>query len=339
MKRIRRGLLRILLPLLAALAFAVVLKEAVVPLIVRQRLVSAVQDNCGSCRLTLGRVRVSLLSPALSASRVHFIGGQPNATVVEVAAARVYVPFSLSQLLKGRLRIGRLEIEQPSVTVTEGDLSAEGAKVRLPDIELEGIKINKAAFVYIREHSGRQGRLAVSRINAEVGPVGSSARLKEAYAEASAGGLLEESGEFRLRVKAKVLAEAPDADIEVSVAGQDLSELNPFFGPSDGIKLKGEVLEGRSSVAISGARLKASAYVRYRGLNLKIKKNEDRGALSAFFQSLAASVALGTQNSEGGAYDRRGAAELRRKPGETVISFALRGMKDASMQVSAKGGR
>lgn len=343
MKGISRPVLRVLLLLLAVLALAAVLKEAVAPGLVRRRLIAAVQDGCGSCRLSIGRVRVSLLPPALSCSRVRFTGGEADTTAVEAAAARVHVPFSLNQLLKGRLRTGRIEIDQPAVTVTEGDLaspaSAEDAGAKLPDIEIEGIKIDKAVFVYIRQHPGRQGRLTLSRINAGVGPIGSSARLKGAYSQASVSGLLEGSGEILLQVKARVLAEAPDADIELSVTGQDLSKLNPFFGPVDGIKLKGEVLEGRSSVAIRGAGLKASAYMRYRGLSVRLKKNKERGAFSAFFQSLAASVAIGKQNSDGGAYDRRGAAELRRKPPESVISFALRGMKDAAMQIPVKGGK
>ena len=341
-KGIRRGIVRLLLLLLAALALMIVLKEAVVPWIVRPRLISAVHARCGTCELSLARVRVSLLPLALSCSRAHFTGGEPNATVFEVDAEHVYIPFSLFPLLKGRLRTGRIEIEQASVTVTEGDLyassSVENDKARPLDIEIAGIKVTKSAFVYIREYPGRKARLAVARINAKVGPVGSSERLRKADAEGSADGLLEESGKFRLKVRAKLLAEAPDADVELQLAGQDLSKLNTFLEPADGIKLKGEVLEGRSSVTIRGTSLKSSAYVRYRGLNVKIKNDKTRGALSAFFQNIMAAVTIGKQNSDGGNYDRRGAAELRRKPKETVISFTLRGMKEASMKVFAKGG-
>jgi len=336
------GIGKFLLPLLAALALVIVLKEAVVPRIVRHRLISMVHDRCGTCELSLGRVRVSLLPPALSGSRTHFTGGEPNATVLDVEAEHVYIPFSLLPLLKGRLRTGRIVIDQPSVTITEGDLyassSAKDDKARPLDLEIAGIKVNKAAFIYIRNYPGRKARLAVSRINAEAGPVGSSERLRKADAEGSADGLLEESGEFRLKVRAKLLAETPDVDVELQITGQDLSKLNPFLEPTDGIKLKGGVLEGRSSVTIRGAHLNSSAYMRYRGLNVKIKKDKTRGALSAFFQNIMAAVTIGKQNSDGGNYDRRGAAELRRKPKETVISFTMRGMEEAAMKVSAKGG-
>ena len=168
--------------------------------------------------------------------------------------------------------------------------------------------------------------------------MGSSERFRVTDASGSAEGVLEESGSFRLQVRAKLLAETPDVDVELRIAGQDLSGLNPYFEPADGIKLKGEVLEGRSSVEVRGARLNSTAYVRYRGLKVKIKNDKSRGGLSAFFQTLMAAVTIGKQNSDGGHYDRRGAAELRRKPKETVISFTLRGMKEAAMKVPAKGG-
>lgn len=342
MKSLRRGTVRFLLALLAALALAIGLKEAVGPWLLRPRLISAVQANCRACELSLGRMRVLLLPPALSGSRVHFTGGRTNGTVLEVEAKHVYVPFSLLALIRGRLRIGRIEIEQPSITVTEGGLSAapaaEEANARLADIELAGIKISDAAFVYVREYPGRTARVAVSRINAQAGPLGSSKRFGKADARLSAEGLLEGSGALRLQVRAKLLAEAPDLDVELRISGQDLSKLNPFFGPSEGIKLKGEVLEAHSSVTIRGELLNSSAYMRYRGFSVEIKKNEDRGALSAFFQSLMAGVIIGKQNSDGGNYDRRGAAELRRKPKESVAGFTLRGMKEAALKISAKGG-
>jgi hypothetical protein len=90
-------------------------------------------------------------------------------------------------------------------------------------------------------------------------------------------------------------------------------------------------------VVIRGARLTSSAYVRYRGLGVQIKKTRERGALSAFFQNLMASITMGKQNADGGKYDRRGAAELERKPKETIISFALRGMKEAAIEVTSRG--
>ena len=72
---------------------------------------------------------------------------------------------------------------------------------------------------------------------------------------------------------------------------------------------------------------------------MKIKKYKERGALSAFFQNFFASVTMGKQNADGADYDRQETAELERKPKETLISFALRGMKESAMKVSAKAAK
>lgn len=326
---------------LAFLAAGIALKELVAPGLVRRRIISEVRKNCGTCELSLGRVRLSLLPPALSIRNISFTVGTPNATVVRAMVTRVYVPFSLFPLFKNRFRVGLVEIEDPSVEITEGDLygpsSAKDGTARPLDLEMEGFEVKRGSFTYVREHAGRKGSLEVSGINAVAGPVGTSERFRNKDAEASADGLLEHSGKFNLQARAKILAKAPDVDVKLRIEGQDLAALNAFFKPNDGVQLKGTLLEGRSSVAIRGAGLKASSYVRYKGLIVRIKKNEERSGLSAFFQTFLASVTMRKQNADGGNYDRTGEVDLERKPKETVISFALRGMKEAAMKVSSQG--
>lgn len=336
----RRWLTRVSLLFLAALALGIVLKETVAPGLIRRRVIAAVKENCETCELSLGRVRLSLLPLALGCGKVRFTGGTPNATVVQVEAGRVYLPFSLSPLFKSRLRLGLIKISDLRVTVTEGDLysppSVKDGSARPLDIEIEGLEVKNSSFTYIREHAGRQGSLAVTRINAAIGPAGTSGRLREKDIEATAGGLLELSGQFKLQVRARIFAKAPDVDVKLQISGQDLAALNAFFKPNDAVQLKGLLLEGRSEVSIRGARLKASTYVRYKGLKVRIKKNEERGALSAFFQTFLASVTMGKQNAAGGDYDRTGAMDLERKPKETLISFTLRGMTESALKVSSQ---
>lgn len=326
---------------LVFLAAGIILKEAVVPGLVRRRLIAEVRKNCGTCELSLSGVDISLLPPALSGRNAVFIGGTPNATVVRAKAKRVYVPVSFFPLFKSRFRVGLVEIEELSVEATEGDLqvpsSVEDISARPLDLEIEGIEVKKGSFAYVREHAGRKGRLEVSDINAAVGPVGTSERLRDKDVAASADGLLEHSGQFNLQVRARIFAKAPDVDVKLRIAGQDLAALNAFFKPNDGVQLKGLIIDGRSSVAIRGTKLKASTYVRYRGLKVRMKENEERSALSAFFQTFLASVTMRKQNADSGNYDRTGEVELERKPKETVISFALRGMKEAAMKVSSQG--
>lgn len=331
---------RFFLILLAVLAAGIVIKEVAAPALVRNRLISAVQDGCKTCGLSLNRVQISLAPLALSSRGVSFSWGEPGATVINLKAERVYVPFSLLPLFKKSLRAGRIEITRPVVTVTEGDLYASSAcaagSARYPDLEIEGIEVKQGSFIYLREHAGRTGSLKVSGISAAAGPAGSSARLRGREAEVSVDGLLAESGKFRLKAKARLFAESPHADVELNIAEQDLSALNPLLGPNDGLKLRGRIIEARCSAALRGANLKSSVYARYRGFGIEVKKNEERSALSAFFQTLLAPLIAGKQNADGGKYDRSGTSELERKPEETLISFILRGMKEGALQVSSQ---
>lgn len=336
----RRRIVGIFLLFLAVLATGTALKELVAPGLVRRRLVSAVKENCETCGLSVGRVQVSLLPLALTCTKVRFTGGTPNATVVHAEAERVYLPFSLFPLFKSRLRLGSIKISDSQFTVTEGDLyaasPAKDSPARPLDLEIEGLEVKNSSFTYIREHSGRKGSLAVTRISAAVGPVGVSDRLRDKDVAASADGLLEHSGQFSLQVRGRLFAKAPDVDVKMRIAGQDLAALNNFFKPNDAVQLKGLLIEGRSEAAIRGARLKADSYMRYKGLEVKIKKSEERGGLSAFFQTFLASVTMGKQNAAGDGYDRTGSVELERKPKETIISFTLRGMKESAMKVSSQ---
>jgi len=336
----RRWLVGVFLLFLALLATGIALKELVAPGLVRSRLILAVKENCGTCELSLGRIDISLLPPALSASGVSFTGGTPNATVIHAEAERVYLPVSLLPLFKSRLRLGFIKISDSRVTVTEGDLyaapSAKDGPARPLDLEIEGLGVKNSSFTYIREHAGRKGSIAVTRINASIGPVGVSARLRDKDVEASADGLLEQSGQFSLQIRARLFAKAPDLDVKLRIEGQDLAALNAFFKPTDAVQLKGQLIEGRSTVEIRGARLKAASYVRYKGLKVRIKKSGERGALSAFFQTFLASATMGKQNAADDGYDRTGSVELERKPKETIISFALRGMKEGAMKVSSQ---
>ena len=325
---------RFYLILLAVLAAGMIIKELAVPALVRRRLISAVQHGCKTCVLSLNRVQLSLAPLALSSRGVSLTWGEPGATRVNFEAERVYVPFSLLPLFKNRLRAGRIEITRPVVTLTQGELNVSSAgPARQPDLEIEGLDVKQGSFIYLREHSGRTGSLRISGISAAAGPAGTSARLRGAEAQLSAAGLLAESGKFRLKVRGRFFAEVPDADVDLSLAEQDLSTLNPFLGPNDGIKLSGRIIEARGSAAIRGAGLKASVYARYRGLKIRIKKNEERSAFSAFLQTSLAPLTVGKQNADGGPYDRVGTAELERKPEETLSGFTLRGMKEAALQV------
>lgn len=328
---------------LAALAGAALLvKGALVPGLLRWRLGAAVRAGCATCELSLGAVRVHLIPPALGCSRVRLTAGIFGATSVNLEAGNIYAPVSLSQLLRGRIRAGIVVIDKFNITVKEGDSPVAppaAGPARPLDLELEGVTIRGGSFLYVRESPGLRGSLGVSGLSAVLGPAGTSPRLKRAPVEASADGVLADSGKFRLEVKGKPFAPEPELDVKLRILGQDLQGFNRFFRPLEGMSLKGTLLEGRSETAIRGSSLHAAVYLRYRGLGLHLGKTKERGAVSSYFQNLLAGAALGKQNAGDGGYDRTGTAELERQPGEALAAFTLRGMKEAAIKVAKQGGR
>jgi len=342
----KRSVARIVLVLAAlvgaALLVGALLAWVIVPGLVRGRLDAAVRAGCATCELSLGAVRAHLIPPALGCSRIRLTAGTSGATSINLEAGNIYAPVSLAQLLRGRIRTGIVVIDSFNVTVKQGDQPEApplAGAARPLDLELEGVTIRGGSFVYVREAPGRRGSLGVSGLSAALGPVGTSERLKGEAVEASAEGLLADSGKLRLEVKGKPFAVEPELDVTMRILGQDLQGFNSFFKPLEGMSLRGTLLEGRSETAIRGSSLNASVYLRYRGLELHLEKTKARGAISSYFQNLLAGAALGKQNASDGGYDRTGTAKLERQPGEALAAFTLRGMKEAAIEVAKQGGR
>jgi hypothetical protein len=333
---------RAALTLFGLIALGLLLKAVIAPWAIRRWLISEVHNSCRTCELSIGAVHLALLPPSLSTVNPQFTGGAPKTTVVNAKAQRVELRIRLLSLLAGQLRIGHIEIERPEVKVTEGDQGSgpsEQKNSKPLDIEIETIGVKGGSFAYSRDHHNRTGTLQVFQIDAAVGPFGSSARLQHEKAEGKATGVLEQSGKFHLAVGAYVFENDPKAEVNLEISGQNLAELNRLFGPNDGINLRGVLLEGRSSIKVRGPQLKASAYARFQDFGVKVKAHEERGGLSAFFQTLMASIKMGKQNVHGKAYVRTATASLARKPRQSLISFILNGMLQAAMKVASQGGR
>ena len=120
---------------------------------------------------------------------------------------------------------------------------------------------------------------------------------------------------------------------------QNLTDINRFFLPNDGLELRGELVEGKSQVKVNGGSLSAFALAHYKDFNVVIRKNQDRGGLSAFFQNLMASLKMRKQNLESKNANRTGRATLKRERGQSIVSFILSGMKEAALKIPPKGDR
>jgi hypothetical protein len=294
---------------------ALVTKEWLAPYLIRRHLISVLGERCETCQLSMGRIRFSFI-PFLSiaVNNLQFRGGTRDATAVSVEIKQIRLTAKPASLFSTLIELGRIEIDSPNVLVVDGDLemAPENNKNHptpsAREVEVKGIATHNGTFTYVREHLGNRGIVNVSQIEAETGPLGTSLRLG---ATALAKGLLESSGRFELGVQAMLFSEEPDVSVKLEIADQNLSELNHFFGPNDGIHLTGKLIRGRSEVQVLGEQLTSYVQALYRDFNVHVGKNKERGSLSAFFQNLLVSAKTEKQNVRGRDFDRTGQARIR----------------------------
>jgi hypothetical protein len=330
----------IFLPLVVAVLVA---QYVIGPFAIRRWVTSQVSSGCDSCQLRLARVRISLFPFTLSTDSTEFHFGDPASLAIVAKAQGIAIPIQWRPLFQGHFRVGDLELEKPEVHITEGDAklpqSDPQRKSGDSDFEVAKVVITHGVFTYAHHHHQKTGRIHVSHIDATVESFGNSERLKFHKTEGNASGILEQTGKFRLKVVAPLFAKETQVSVTLRITGLNLDNLNKYFQPNDGVSLAGNLLEGQSSVDVKGRYLAATAFARFEHFGVQIEKSEERNETSAALQTFLASLKLGKQNVDGQPYSRTGKANLLKKPEQSLISFILKGMQQAAMEVSAKAGK
>jgi len=93
--------------------------------------------------------------------------------------------------------------------------------------------------------------------------------------------------------------------------------------------------EGKAAVNVTGASLKSEVSVVYQGLDVIFSANRERSGATAFFSNLLRGLKIDDQNTTEPRYDQKRTAALQRKKGESIVSFILRGMKEAALEVAS----
>ncbi len=319
----------------------VVATEVVAPRLIRRKVIALIEENCGSCTFTLPRVGISLLPVSVSLEAPQLVWGEPHYTRVDAQAGRILARISLLKLLRRQLYFRQVEIEAPKVVVTEGDLRfppsepREAAPPSRWTYVSQGVKLNAGKFRYVRLRQPQNAIIRVSDIEGNVGPWGTTPDLHGQETRAHAKGRLEDSGSFTLSITMPVPSKPLHVDIELEIAGQNLSDINSFFEFDDGIKLRGTLVQGRGLTAIRGTKLKASVEAKYLGLGIEFEKTKERSAIAAFFSNLIQSIKIDPSSIGEKPSDQVRSVEIECEPGETIMQFILRGMKDAALKVAS----
>ena len=120
----------------------------------------------------------------------------------------------------------------------------------------------------------------------------------------------------------------------MSVADQNLGALTDFFKPNAGVELTGTLVKGHSVSKLKGAELTTSLYADYKDFKLKVDKMYDRNEVQTFFTNLGTSIAVREKNHSAPAEEKMKTVESKRKGGESIVSFMLEGLKQASLAVA-----
>lgn len=313
---------------------------------IREDLLSLVSANCKSCKVSFDEVRVSFIPLSVTVEKPRLVGGDPKVTEVEAAADSIVAGMSgisLRMLARHELRFTKIRIEAPRVEVTEGDLptprsdSGKDMAGGRWAFAVDETSLSNGKFTYVRVHRGRRAVIRVTELNGKVGVAGTILNLREESVRGRVNGRLERSGDFALDVEMFPFAKSLRLNVDLRINGQDLEDLNAYFRPGEGIKLRGKLHHGRGSIAIRGKTLRGWVQAKYAGLNFSFERTDKRGALAVFFSNVGKSIKLRTSSVDRNPRDQVREVELRRDGRETVLQFILRGLRDAALDVATSG--
>jgi len=310
---------------------------------IRRQLISAFNESCGSCTLSLDRVRLSVLPFSVILEGVRLSGGDPKTTKVDAEVDRIVAWSSFRNLISRRLHFKGLQIHTPNVVVTEGDLPVppsgpeEGTRRACV---IEGIEVAAGRFTYIRVFgSGKEARRAILHardIQASVGELGTTPQLRDRMVRGQAKGRLESSGGFLLTVEAVAFSKVLKVDVDLQMTEQNLADMSPFFQTTDGIRLAGKLHKGRSLIKVREERITGWVQVEYGGLDVQYEETKSRGKISAFLSNLVNSIKLHPSSMGKKPADQTRDIGLIREPREALIHFVLRGMKEGALKVAGR---
>lgn len=333
----------LLVSLLVVGALLILFAKVFVPWGTARQIRASVENNCRTCQLEIGRTTFSVFFPTkLSLHRVHLTGGEKGATEVDAVAERIEAEVSVIPLILGRIHFDAIRVVRPNVIVTDGDGHSPPSPPKAIDDEkplfdflIQETLIDEGNFAYVRNYRGTHAVLRIGRINGGIGALGTVRELREASAKAQVFARVENSGEVEVLISTFLFSAPLRVAVEVRVKDQNLGDLSNFFGENDGVFLKGRLIKGRAQVAVRERRLTSEVWAKYEDLDVKLRKTQDRSAFAAFIANLGEALTVNSRNVGKREEDQIREVTLDREEKESLVSFILRGMKEAALKVAS----
>ena len=312
------------------LLLTVALIELIAPSLIRRQITSQIEDDCRSCEFTSKEIYFRLFPTRIILNDVHFMTGDAKTTLVDAHAEKVILPFTATMLMRHIVKFNQVVLEKPTVVVTEGDLKANsstsGGTPSPWDLEVDHIDIKDGQFTYHRVHDRKTGTIQINYINGGIGEMGSTSNRKDLPVTGHVTATFEQSGKIDLTVSPLLFSKEIYIDLSLDLNDLNLIESNRFFGPYDGIKVKGTIMQGHAEVSMRGKSLHSQVEVNYHGLSVKFRKTTERSGLTAFITNLFSGIKP--------LKDRSRAVTINRNAGEPLVGFILRGMSTAALKVA-----
>ncbi|MGE3262107.1 MAG: hypothetical protein AB7K68_10035 [Bacteriovoracia bacterium] len=307
--------------------FAVVggfyLRSRVEPL-VKQKL----QEACPSCKINWGSFSFGLRG--VSFRDLEFESPPRQITRYSAKVRRLDIVVNWRQAKKKLLDLRSVAVDGADIKVME----IEGHNPPGPGPQalfaIRGITFSDSTFTYEIREKGKFGRVRLDKIQASISALGTFPELKDQPVVGKAKARLEQSGQVDLEVEAPLFRDIPKVLVKLSLADQRLPELNEYFTPIDGVELSGRVIQGNASAEVDGKLLSAWADIRYEKFDVRFLRTKQRGGLKAFLSNIVADLKLDPKKVTA---DSKSVG-IHRRPLESMVSFVLRGLKEAALKVA-----
>jgi hypothetical protein len=297
---------------------------------------ASLRAACATCSLRTGLSYLLPLPLRLHVNGVEFTTGKADRLRVEVKVERVAVELRPDLLWRETKVIPSVTLYRPEIILDEGDLpKPPGQDSPLPPLQVLAAEIMDGTFTYRRRSEGYRAKVPLDQIEARLlTPLYLGDGPADHKVEAELSARLAESGKVKLSLAVQPYGPSLDLRLALDVKNQELARLNSYFDVHEGIALAGTLVNGQARVHLEGRYLHAAVLALYRDFDVRFRQTKEMSELEAFFANLLRHVRMDEGNLEEPRWEQRRAVHLVRHPEESIVSYLLRGMKEASLKVA-----
>jgi hypothetical protein len=307
------------------------------PSYIQKKIEAGILESCSTCSIQIGNTSISLFSPRLwMLHDIHFKEGNPETSSYDVHIDEIAAEVDLRRLWDHHLHFTRLNIANPNLTLIDGEKhSKRSNKESTIKYKLENIRATNGIFTYVRNYKGTHAVLHMAKVEAKTAIFGNEDDLAGKPLDINSSLVMEQSGSIGVDIHTYMFAEGPlKADTIVRIKDQDLGKLTSFFRPNAGVILEGKMLSGLGIAKVRDATLDATVTTTFTGLKIVLEKEVERSSIEAFFENIGLTIDANKENLNKPREDRTRKVTLAREPEERVVSFTLRGLKEAALKVA-----